>query len=220
MGEYYRGVKLGTCSNMYYIRYEEMLVLKGDYNDDGASISKYYLKPGVNYRFPFPEEDDATWDKLQERDAFKRLRFNGANLDAFDPKKYYHRDITFCAEIPGGGYQRNIFVPCPVSAEFDECKGIHKTSGSDEFPIIFEMQTIIANSLTTVFKCGYCGQGFYFDTDEEIELVKKLLRAEYCYEYASSDTKEYWEKVIERIDIPLFKVKPAKNITILPRKAA
>src|SRR5574343_777904 len=68
MGEYatiknHGEIKLGTCEDMYYARYDQAKKLLS------AADRKVYLKPDTNrWRFPFPQEDDIQIGNFQDYD--------------------------------------------------------------------------------------------------------------------------------------------------------
>jgi hypothetical protein len=73
MGEYvnFRGhhVKLGTCEDLYYARYEQIKeALPFCSKLEGNMEPREYLEPknGFRYRFPFPDEDNTPMGNFKE----------------------------------------------------------------------------------------------------------------------------------------------------------
>ena len=82
-------VKLGTCEDLYYARYEEIerVVASGRTarREGNLAPAAYLTAAGFRYRFPFPEEDGQEWTKWMGRD-FDNLQLNLIERDSLAAK--------------------------------------------------------------------------------------------------------------------------------------
>ena len=71
MSEYVGEFKVGTCENLYYVRYTDLLTMQ----NLGIECSEYLdEKHGFRYRFPFPDEDSLNYQNDEYYDnGFDRV---------------------------------------------------------------------------------------------------------------------------------------------------
>lgn len=118
MGQYYKGEKIGTCENMYYMRLTQARKLAdaGARDDDGVLFSDY-LKDGVTrWRFPFVDEDGREDAGLLYTNVEDYNR--GLLVAVPNTVELSHQDVTFSRSLGIGNV--NIFVPCIHSKTFKD----------------------------------------------------------------------------------------------------
>ncbi len=172
MGQYYKGEKIGTCECMYYIRLDEAQALanRGEQDDDKISFTEYLNDNTTRWRFPFPNEE---------------MDFNFNNREPFKtfalpcPVEVNHKEIVVSNQHFGGGYNVNIWLPCPHSKDFHL-----KTSngGAGEQFICVEFEAIRNGEVKTIFKCARCGQSQRFSNDDIIKIKARAIEYFNLYE--------------------------------------
>lgn len=208
MGQYLKGRKIGTCESMYYMRMEEAqkLAEQGARDDDGIKFSDYLSDNETKWRFPFPDEDkgipaDCKYDRSINLPA------NGIEIE--------HRDICVGNSHHNGGYNVNIFIPCPYSKEFQALGLRTSTGGAGEqfFSVVMEaMRDQVIDGKTvrvrkTVFKCARCEAMFRL-SDDDVTKLKERAKEYFAYldkrgknpAYAGDqDRYDYAMEVLNRI---------------------
>jgi len=171
MGQYYKGKKIGTCENMYYMTLREAQTLAGmGVQDDDQIPFSDYLKDGVTrFRFPFPNEEGKDLLSLKHDTSF---------ILPVGDVEVNHDRICISNELNGGGHNVNIFIPCLYSKEFKDM-GI-KTSnagvGEQMLGVKFQGMRLKEGSTIefeekTIFECSRCGQQQRFGSSD-IEKIK------------------------------------------------
>jgi hypothetical protein len=191
MGEYIEiggyQMKLGTCEDLTALRWTELDEWGHGEPIPGNSSPRAYLKwPGVFFRFPWPNEDGRTVKDAAE---------NGGGMDSprgpilqVPRQAPPHQHVTKCFAAPGGGYQVNVFVPCPStlvrqvpSRHVDELEP-NEAALCSALPAETGLVHIVAEKyhkgepVGTVFRCIYCGVWFRMRKEEladTIELNRK-----------------------------------------------
>lgn len=208
MGQYYKGRKIGTCENMYFMRLEEAqrLAAMGARDDDGILFSDYLKDNVTRWRFPFPTEDDGVHQDC--------IHDKGFNLPA-GGIEMSHDTIAVHNQHQGGGYGFNIILPCPHSKEFKELQmGVTSearikvsTGGAGEQFLTVRYQAIRDGQEKTIFECARCGSAQRFSDDEIVKLKARAM--EYFAPYDCTDKNagyagnqglyDYAMKIIARI---------------------
>lgn len=177
MGEYalYRGtpVKLGTCEDLFYVRYADFarMVAAGEIEQYlGNDAPAEYLRGGSRFRFPFPDEDDLA--------PFTYQNFNRGfvvNVTAAPDlvTMAEHGRATASFHPDGGGYNVNVSVPCPQTDDFETVR----SSGIDWRIVEIVQQRPIEGRLWTILQCPYCKARWRLDADHAQVLVDCLLAA-------------------------------------------
>ena len=173
MGEYVNlngeSIKLGTCENLYYVTYDEMVDIAGRAKKQNGNLDpKEYLKEsnGFRYRFPFPyqhyqySEDEHNYDMgyvisapvewKKELDSHQRVCFG------LQPK-YSH------------SYNINAFVTCPMSP--DARPENYSQGGTHGFYVEVIQQKIVNGCLWSVVRCPYCGAAWRLERESVEELA-------------------------------------------------
>ena len=187
MGEYVKLndqiIKLGTCENLYYARFDQIkdnlaLMTKVDGNDEPSG----YLEPknGYRYRFPFPDEDDR---KLGEYEKHDRGVLIGVSYEILAEVK--HDTISKVTDCQGG-YNVVHYVTCPADPEFIPTCNLRTVLA----PVEIVQQKQIDGQLWTVCRCGWCHQLFRLSKEQAQKLCDCILE-----QYKD----EYWQEIVKRI---------------------
>jgi hypothetical protein len=220
MGEYakYNGerIKIGTCEDMYYLRYDQRFLVfpeSGNVNPRAKDELKV-----IRFRFPFPEEDNVEPGTFEDPFKFIRIDDVQANADVD------HQLVQFTAS---NGYV--VSLPCPEGPNpnenmlsrilgfrddafvWDERTGItygeirklcqplkiHKNGYGG--PVRLVQQAVRNGKLVPVFQCGACSTAWRVEDVEDLEKYLNPLREK--MERETAMRKEYWQKVIDRMQI-------------------
>ena len=190
MGEYLNfdgeDVKIGTCENLYYLRYD-FLKDNLDRFKAGDQEPKSYLSDGSRFRFPFPEEDT--------QQPFHYEKFDKGLTVPVDRKDFEieHSTVTAHIQANGGGYGINYFIPCPgLNRELE----IEHSNISERFPLDIVQLKPVGEEVWLVVRCGYCGVRVRFDYKESKKLTDHI---EKLHENDTEENQDYWNKVCSRI---------------------
>lgn len=155
MGEYAirksdrQKIKIGTCSNMYYLRWEDRAkVIHIPGNLDAQDTECLF------WRLPYPDEDHLRPGDYT--DAFRGVRLYKKVGD-------YYRDLEIPAMEPGTIQLRHdsgllVNVPCYHGAKLPEAEGIRFfwNGKSHHYELCFIKN--INDKLYPVIKCQHCGE--------------------------------------------------------------
>ena len=211
MGEYAKygkdEVKIGTCEDMYYLRYDQRFRVRAL----PGNVNPIYDADKIRFRFPFPDEDSIAPGGF---DDYER----GVPLHGIPtPKDVEHSHVQFTASA---GY--NLCLPCPEA--FGTTGGM-----STQMPRVLidgKPLTIARNGfnggvklvqqrwtgevLALVLKCGSCGAKWRLPTLEEARPVIEALRKQADDEeqrdhYARKEGRkstagDWWRKVADRAE--------------------
>lgn len=180
MGQYYKGDKIGTCENMYYLRLDEAqeMAALGLADDDGITFREYLEDNTTRFRFPWPNEE-RTGRPFVIREPFKTFELPC-------PIEINHDAIVIHNTHKGGGYGMNIWIPCPHSPDFN-LKTSNGGAGEQFVSIVF--QAIRDGKEKTIFACARCQQQQRFE-DAEVEAIKKRA-VEYFSVYKRESEEAY-----------------------------
>ena len=177
MGEYCyyhkEAVKLGTCESLYYIRHGDLvrMIAAGEVEKmPGNDAPEAYLDGSYRFRFPFPDEDDLRPFTYQDYDRAFVVSVTGAGLLFTDE----HYTVGASFQPRGGGYNVNVSLPCPQSADFDQVK----SSGITWQVVEIVQQRPIDGDLWTVVRCPYCHAAWRLPTEEAVKLAACLVTHE------------------------------------------
>lgn len=188
MGQYYKGNKIGTCENMYYLTREEAerLAAQGQADDDGITFKEYLTDNETCWRFPWPGNDE------------KKEPFRSFDVPCSLPT-LLHGDKVVYMSLPSGGYGFNVFFPCPYSKDFTLKTS---TGGAGRVFLSVSMEVIRDGAVHTLFKCPHCGKSQYFDDPAELAALKKEALEYYSvynHENGNKGLYEYAVKIINLI---------------------
>lgn len=185
MGEYidckYGYIKLGTCEDLYYSRYDDVKSLPE---------AHAYIGNGFRYRFPFPEEDGTRpgsyepYNKGYLIGIYPSLAPKLAELIRSD--EWDHQEICHSCSY-NGAYNVNVFHACPLS----RTPPARMSQNGASLAVVLEQQKLIDGELWIVVACPYCG-------------AKVRLEKEYAEEVAACLMNDkqgatYKHKIAERI---------------------
>ena len=151
MGEYgtHKGskIKMGTCENMYYLRWED----RHEVEPESGSLDPAD-SPGIRFRFPFPDEDAYLPgdDRYHERGYFRGLGLHGIDAPA---EGVEHYSIQFRSTTTKGLL---VSLPCPMGPDGRDKPydiGFNGFSGAVEIV----QQKPQDGVLMLILRCGCCG---------------------------------------------------------------
>lgn len=178
MGEYARfrdqSVKIGTCEEMYYLRYDQRHLV---WQERGSlDPNRNDVACELRFRFPWPDEDGTEPGGF---DAYERsLAIRGVPV----PEGVEHGTVQFVAHA---GYV--ISLPCPeglVGATAGLTAGawngvtIHRNGFSGAVHLCQQKPTPDGKTLRAIFKCGGCGAKWRAETWTDVEPYIVALRSE------------------------------------------
>jgi hypothetical protein len=152
--------KAGVCDDWRYVRRSE--VEKWAPFDAGESDCRTALAEPTLWRFPWLDEDGEAVDRMGKRDMFRTLTFP-CKLDID------HDEKIVSVGPKDGGYNVNMWIPCPVAF-----KG--KMSRGGATPIISIVgERYEDGKPRTIFSCGYCAKPFSVTADQLLAVKMALL---------------------------------------------
>lgn len=178
MGEYAKygrsEIKIGTCENMYYLRYDQRHMVKAmSGNVDPVRDAKE-----LRFRFPWPDEDGIAPGAFNG-DHDRALGFHDVPLP--DGGDIDHGTVQFSAY--GGGFL--VSLPCPESSAGQSAV---LRSPTGEFPLKFHrngymgavllcQQRLWEGRLVCVCRCGGCGERYRLPTLADAQpLIDSCMR--------------------------------------------
>lgn len=165
MGQYYKGKKIGTCENMYYIRMEfaKKRAEVGGRDDDGITFAEMLIDDATRFRFPFPEEDHLANDII-DSPTTPSVKFGIGSIEV--------EHVEMCISSNSRNLSNvNIFLPCLHSKAFKNLLQIIQTSPIPECEVSILFQAMRNGKEKTIFGCVRCDAQQWFE-DKEIEELK------------------------------------------------
>jgi hypothetical protein len=165
MGEYaeYHGkeVKIGTCEDMLYLRYDQReLVKRMPHSLDPADEDTQKV---IRFRFPWPDEDRVEPGSFENPD--RAIHIPGLVA----PEGTEHGHVQFVASA---GY--NVCLPCPEATPDPR---IHRNGHRGA--VLLVQQAVRAGKLVSIFMCGGCGARFRIEDVEHLKDALHHLRTDY-----------------------------------------
>lgn len=193
--------KLGTCEDLYYIRFADLKRLRNSgqlRKMDGNLSGAEYLDEnnGFRYRFPFPEEDDIHAGQYSE---YNKAQIFGVKKSLLADVKHsnivYHVSAGAMGRANmGSGYGVNLEHKCPAAPDFvRSC-----SAAPDRLPIAIMQQKQVEGQLWVVCACAYCGAKFRLDKPGAVELCQEIMRGLTCYD-KTDNYRTYWTEIVRRI---------------------
>ncbi len=153
MGEYadYNGsrVKIGTCEDLYYLRWDQREKVSYDGTFDAETLAAF------RFRFPFPDEDEAEPGSFEDYDR-------GLTLWGFEqPDEVDHGSVQFTAR---NGYLTSL--PCPEGPNGDSPEYVIHKNGYGG-PAALVQQGWRGGRLVGIVRCNGCGARYRLDEGYE-----------------------------------------------------
>jgi hypothetical protein len=188
MGEYakFRGVeiKIGTCEDMYYLRYDQRRMiqpLSNSLNPNDKEVQKI-----IRFRFPWPDEDDSLpGGNGKGFDPFRTLRIDDVRAEDED-----HGKVQFSAQ---NGYL--VSIPCPEGKDRSHGLTIHR-NGYGGAVHLFQ-QAVRGGHLVPIFQCGGCKTMWRVETNEDLAPYIKSLEEK--IERESGASKRFYRTILDRM---------------------
>lgn len=146
MGEYaeFKGqrTKIGTCEDMYYLRFDQRFLVGGLEGNVNPRLDKDAEL--LRFRFPWPDEDDVEPGAFE--DFYRSLAVNGLEPDPHAG----HNTVQFSARP---GYV--VSLPCPESHTWPAHLKVHRNGFAGS--VVLVAQRWLLGKLWPVLRCGGCG---------------------------------------------------------------
>jgi hypothetical protein len=186
MGEYAKlmgtgeEVKIGTCENMYYLRFDQrhqVWPIPNSLNPGDAETMK-----SIRFRFPWPDEDNNGPGDFN--DPFRKLA-----LQVPSPPEVEHGIVQFVASSEG----YNVCLPCPEGPDADHGLKVHRNGFAG--PTFLVQQAVRNGRLVAIMEC-VCGRRYNLPTIEDAEpFIAHLL--DQAERYTRSDDNSRAQFLIE-----------------------
>ena len=176
MGEYAKRrsdgqrIKIGTCEDMYYIRYED----RHKVGHEPGNVDVARDADGCRFRLPFPDEDDKQPGEYDEYNRSQRLyRKCGVGQSS------YHEDFAdeSLVDKPGliqlhheSGLLLNI--PCYHGIKLPE---VHSTMrafwNGKSWSLVLSSLRVADGKLWPVVRCRHCGEAWRYEWSNVWEFI-------------------------------------------------
>lgn len=185
MGEYAKHlgqqVKIGTCSDMYYLRADQRHQVSPEPNSVDPTM------PGLRFRFPWPDEDhiEPGGGFYYDKDYGRAVWIPGAKT----PEGIEHGTVQFRADA---GYL--VSLPCPEGEAHPHDLTVHR-NGFRGAVRLAQQKLLEDGRLVPVCECGGCGYKWRVEERADIEALAMLCRSE-------ADRREgsaFWNTIADRI---------------------
>lgn len=192
MGELIKGLKIGTCEDLYYTTYNQLKNWK-----HGGDKRHQYLEAdsGDRFRFPFPDEKEVKIGDYQDFDRGYLIELPKGMLECTHNEIFIRTD-TLKLKGPAMGFS----VDCPAGMK-KSFRWNHEDTES--FEIVQQKyvtdKEVNRKMLHTVFRCPYCGCKFRADIDEAKNICEFLEQE--SQKFAKSKSLESNDKALELIQI-------------------
>lgn len=194
MGEYanFNGkqIKIGTCEDMHYLRYNQRRYV--DHIEGNVDPSNDQECLSIRFRFPWPDEDDV---QPGEFDNYNR----SIAVDIGMPSTVEHFNIQFCADA---GYL--VSLPCPESGK---CPVPFARNGFSGAVRLAQQKLLADGRLVPIMQCGGCGSKWRIEDEAEITAL-----ADWCFQEGNRRRRDsrivetgeevghlFWHKIAQRI---------------------
>ena len=199
-------VKIGTCEDMYYLRYEQRGAVRAlDGNVDPASDDRFALR----FRFPWPDEDDIEVgsDKYHDNGYHRGITVPGM---AADPN-VEHYNVQFVAQHQG--YVTSL--PCP---EANPNPTIHRNGFAGAVQLVAQ-KPLKDGRVVPILRCA-CGAMWRLEDASEITALAVAFRSEGDRKHKDSwrvldnGEREYcgrvfWDTIADRILLGVLLLEPS-----------
>lgn len=164
MGEYAKcggkNIKIGTCEDMYYLRFDQRAMVRGV---SGSVDPNGSAALAIRFRFPWPDEDHIQPGSF---DNFDRAipAYGFAMPDGVD-----HYSVQFVASV---GY--NVCLPCPEGTPDPR---IHR-NGFRGSVLLVRQKLLADGRVVPICMCGGCGALWRMEDPDDIQRLADCFRTE------------------------------------------
>lgn len=180
-------IKIGTCENMYYIRFED----RGQVSpiEGSTNLSNPAELVGLRFRLPFPDEDEVRPGEYEN--PFRGLRL----FRTFEPEKDWqvsHEDWHPPVELDPGSFQMRheksgllFSVPCHHGEKLPDLGSIRPfwNGKSHAFELV-QVKMQEAGKLMPVVQCRFCEEKWRFEWEHVLRWIHDPVLYERCAKYA------------------------------------
>ncbi len=197
MGEYAtrksdgQKIKIGTCENMYYLRYDQREQVRAE----SGNVDPVADAAELRFRFSWPDEDT---NKPGDFDDYGR----SLRIDHFDASTdVEHSSVQFSAH---NGYL--VSLPCPEAgaSTITDSDGIaspltvHKNGYGGAVHLCFHRFRPEVG-LVPILKCGGCGAMWRIEDRDKIESLAVALRSDADHMPRDDARRNYYHTVADRV---------------------
>ena len=196
MGEYARyggeSVKIGTCEDMYYLRYDQRHMVQPEPNS--LNPADPAIVPELRFRFPWPSEDGQAPGSFEA--SYKHVWVPGLTA----PAHVEHGNVQFTAPA---GYLCSL--PCPEGPGQVEGVHIHRNGFNGAVQLVAQ-KLVPGVGLVPVLRCGGCGAMWREEDESEIERIAVAFRSEGDrrerdgrFHGTGAADRRWWDQVADRV---------------------
>lgn len=200
MGEYakFQGarVKIGTCEDMYYLRYDQRHLVEAERGNVNPNSSRDVHS--LRFRFPWPDEDTTARPGFDDADHRYERSVHVPSLTV--PEGVKHGSIQFAARA---GYL--VSLPCPegpgsVQGFTTIVNGltVHR-NGFSGTAHLCQQKLLQDGRLVPIMRCGGCGTKYRVEEPADIEALVVALRAE-GDRRAKDGAGDWWQTIADRVE--------------------
>lgn len=158
-------IKIGTCEQMYYLRADQVHLVRKVPNSLDPRSAK--IAGAIRFRFPFPQEDNVKPGDFEDFDY--GLGLYGVEV----PEDIEHSSLQFTRNYPCSNGLL-LSVPCPRSKE-GKASGLKFGYNGYSGPVHIHSQRLVDGKLMLVLRCGDCHALWRVTTLEECQPVLDAL---------------------------------------------
>lgn len=203
MGEYAKfngeSVKIGTCEDMYYLRYDQRTLVE----PESGNVDPVDDAEHLRFRFPWPDEDhiEPGSGKFHDNGYHRSIAVYG-----FSAPDVEHSNVQFTAHA---GYVTSL--PCPESTLYqDGSNGSRKLVGADNINVhrngfsgavhLVAQRWIPGIGLVPILRCGGCGSMWREVERTRIEELAMCLRSEGDRQNRQHEGDgQFWHQIADRV---------------------
>lgn len=175
MGEYItinnKQIKIGTCEDIYYARYEQIKRLQGLGKKEGDTPIYNLLNSrcGYRFRFPFPEEDNIEIGCFDNFNKGLKVELPNRYVIKETQEVDHNQKVTVQLQ----GKNKSFLIPCPYSVDWNP--KIMQSTIEETLDMEIVQQRPFENALWTVCRCLYCGVLFRLPPLQAEYLARHLI---------------------------------------------
>lgn len=184
-------VKIGTCEDLYYLRYEDRQKVEPMPGSlDPSGDARFVCR----FRFPWPDEDGIAAPGMDNEghDYDRFVAVPGAEV----PEGVRHNSVQFKADA---GYLCSL--PCPESGNTPEGLTIHRNGFAGAVHLC-QVKPLKDGRVVPILRCGGCGTKYRLEDTPEIEAIIAAFRSEGDRRKrmgGKAGRRWWWDQVAERI---------------------